>query len=123
MPEAKKYPVFNKEKAIEKIKFSSEFPLAKMEIPASLKDPQTFQHLGSYNFIYAVLGLVLGLVCIIGGIVLFLNGVAGSTSWTAKILGAESNISDAAPGVVLFIVGLFVVYVTRFDVKVKNDKK
>jgi hypothetical protein len=62
-------------------------------------------------------GLVLGLVSMIGGSVLFLNGVAGSTNWTAKILGNESTITDAAPGAILFVIGLFVVIVTRFKVK------
>jgi hypothetical protein len=33
---------------------------------------------------YSLGGLLLGLGCIIGGIVLFLRGVTGSTSWTAK---------------------------------------
>ena len=62
-----------------------------------------------YKFIYSMTGLFLGLVSMLGGIVLFLNGVAGSTSWTAKILGNESTISDAAPGAILFVVGLFVI--------------
>jgi hypothetical protein len=44
--------------------------------------------------------------------------VTGVASWTARIIGAESQISDAAPGVILFIVGLFIVWVTRFTVKV-----
>ncbi len=73
-----------------------------------------------FQLVYSLAGLVLGLVCIVGGIILFLNGVTGSTSWTAKILGAESNLSDAAPGAVLFVVGLFVVFVTRYAVKAKG---
>ena len=36
--------------------------------------------------------------------------------WTAKFLGASSQILDAAPGAVLFIVGLFIVFVTRYKV-------
>lgn len=71
-----------------------------------------------YKFIYSMTGLFLGLVSMIGGIVLFLNGVAGSTSWTAKIIGNESTITDAAPGAILFIVGLFVIIVTRYKVKI-----
>lgn len=69
-----------------------------------------------YQLIYSLSGLALGLSCVIGGIVLFLHGVTGATSWTAKFIGAESQITDAAPGAVLFIVGLFVVWVTRFRV-------
>jgi len=74
---------------------------------------------GEYR--YAMLGLVLGLACIIGGVILCLNGVAGSASWTAKLFGLfQSKINDAAPGVVLFVVGIFFVLVTK--PKVKLDK-
>ncbi|CAI2314113.1 hypothetical protein [Vibrio parahaemolyticus] len=83
----------------------------------SFVDPTTDKNtqlaLAKFELIYAVIGQVLGLVCVLGGIALFFNGVAGTTSWTAKILGAESTITDAAPGAILFIVGLFFVFVTR----------
>ncbi|MCK4529420.1 hypothetical protein KAW18_18810 [candidate division WOR-3 bacterium] len=75
---------------------------------------------GEYS--YGKLGLILGLAAIIGGVVLCLNGVVGSTSWTARVLGMESQINDAAPGVVLFIVGLFMIWATKPDVKLKNLK-
>jgi hypothetical protein len=68
------------------------------------------------KFIYSVIGLILGLVCIISGVVLFFNGVAGSTSWAAKVMGLESSVAEAAPGTVIFIVGLFVVWTTRYKV-------
>lgn len=71
---------------------------------------------------YGKLGLILGLATIIGGIILGLNGVAGSTSWTAKLLGLESKINDAAPGVVLFVVGIFFVYITKPRVKLGDLK-
>lgn len=74
---------------------------------------------GEYR--YAMLGLILGMSSILGGVTLCLHGVAGSTSWTAKLLGLlESKINDAAPGVVLFVVGVFFVVATR--PKVKLDK-
>jgi len=66
---------------------------------------------GEYQ--YAKLGLVLGLATIIGGVLLGLHGVVGHTSWTAKVLGLQSQINDAAPGVVLFIVGIFFVFITK----------
>ena len=75
---------------------------------------------GEYS--YGKLGLILGLSSIIGGIILGLNGVAGSTSWTAKLLGLESRINDAAPGVVLFVVGLFMVWTTKPRVKLRDLK-
>jgi hypothetical protein len=74
-----------------------------------------------YKFIYSMTGLLLGLASMIGGIILFLNGITGATSWTAKILGNESIITDAAPGAILFIVGLFIVIVTRYNSKIDDD--
>jgi len=92
---------------------SSTFPVSQELLRESLR----------HKFIYSMTGLVLGLVCMIGGVVLFLNGVAGATNWTAKILGSESTITDAAPGAVLFVVGLFVVLVTRYKVSINQDTK
>lgn len=76
-----------------------------------------------YQLIYSMASLFIGLFCIIGGIALFFNGITGNTSWTAEFLGAKSKISDAAPGVVLFIVGLFIIWVTKFNVRVKQPKR
>jgi len=75
-----------------------------------------------WEYIYGVSGLVLGLSSIVGGSILGLNGVAGSTSWTASLLGLESQINDAAPGVVLFVVGIFLVWITKPKVKFGNLK-
>ena len=74
------------------------------------------------EYIYGALGVILGLSCVLGGIILGLRGVTGSTSWTASVLGLESKISDAAPGVVLFIVGIFLVWITKPKVKLKDLK-
>jgi hypothetical protein len=62
---------------------------------------------------YSMAGLILGLVCIIGGTILGYGGVAGKTKWTAKAFGFESTLTDAPPGVILFVVGIFVVLATR----------
>ncbi len=70
-----------------------------------------------FQLIYSLCGLFLGLICVGGGIFLLISDVVGKASWTAKILGAESTVSDAGPGVVLFIVGLFFVLITRFVIK------
>jgi len=75
------------------------------------------KHLSKYQLIYSILGLLLGLFCVIGGVLLFLAGVSGSMSWTAKFLGASSELLDAAPGAVLFIVGLFTVFISRFKIQ------
>lgn len=86
-------------------------------------DNETQLGLAKFELIYSITGLVLGLCCIAAGVVLFLKGITGSTSWTAKALGLESTISDAAPGAIVFIVGLFVVMVTRYKFSHKKTEK
>ncbi len=93
-----------------------------VEVPAERTDSPFWKQAMFYQFIYSLAGLVLGLACVIGGIVLFLHGVTGSTSWTTTFIGGKSKVSDAAPGAVLFIVGLFIVWITRFSVKVKKSQ-
>lgn len=83
-------------------------------------DKETQLGLAKIELIYSVIGQFLGLCCILGGLTLFLSGVTGSTHWTTKIFGAESTISDAAPGAKLFIVGLFFVIVTRYKFSHKS---
>ena len=72
------------------------------------------------QLIYSLAGLVFGLACIVGGILLFFHGVAGSSSWVGEFIGVQSKLSDAAPGTVLFVVGLAVVWLTRFSVRVRQ---
>jgi hypothetical protein len=100
---------------------ADEHPTRQVEVPSDLLDKQFWRSAGRYQFIYSMTGLLLGLASMILGSFLFLRGVTGATSWTAKILGASSQITDAAPGVVLFVVGLFVVYITRFKVESKRE--
>src|SRR4051794_26822687 len=64
------------------------------------------------KFAYSIVGLIVGLACILVGLLLGVYGVAGHTSWTASVLGLSTNLSDAAPGVVVFVVGIFVVFLT-----------
>ncbi|MBW2570098.1 MAG: hypothetical protein JRE47_12235 [Deltaproteobacteria bacterium] len=96
--------------------------ILKLEIETNgeLMKSNTFNLAIKLEYTYAILGLFLGLSSIIFGSILCLNGVVGSTSWTANFIGAESSINDAAPGVVLFIVGLFMIWVTKPKTSIKN---
>jgi hypothetical protein len=76
-----------------------------------------------FQFIYSIVGLVLGLASMVIGGLLCLSGVTGHSTWSAKILGSGTELSDAAPGTLLFVVGLFFAIVTRYKVKVKPDSK
>ncbi|AXS83572.1 hypothetical protein [Marinobacter sp. Arc7-DN-1] len=91
-----------------------------------LVDPSTDKNtqikLAKYQLIYSLSGLILGLGCMIGGFFLFIAGVAGDVDWSLNILGGESKITNAAPGAVLFIVGLFLILITKFKFRHINKK-
>ena len=69
------------------------------------------------KFAYSLVGLIVGLACILVGLILGIYGAAGHTSWTASVFGLSTNLNDAAPGVVVFVVGIFIVFITRFKIK------
>lgn len=91
-----------------------------LELPPNPGERHFWGRLATLQLIYSLAGLVLGLACVVGGILLFFHGVAGSTSWVGGVIGIQGKLSDAAPGTVLFVVGLLVVFLTRFDVRVRQ---
>ena len=96
------------------------FAVAALELPADPRERHFWGRLAVLQLIYSLAGLVLGLACIAGGILLFFHGVTGSSSWVGEVIGVKSNLSDAAPGTVLFVVGLAVVWLTRFAVRLRQ---
>jgi hypothetical protein len=76
------------------------------------------------KFLYSMAGLVLGLSCVIAGVVLGVAGASGSIKWTGKLFGFSSELSNATPGAVISVVGIFLVLVTRFKViQTTNDQE
>jgi hypothetical protein len=94
-----------------------------LELPSNPGGRHFWERLVVLQLIYSLAGLTLGLACVIGGILLFFHGVAGSTSWVGQFIGVQGRLSDAAPGTVLFVVGLLVVWVTRFDVRLRARER
>ncbi len=94
--------------------------VAALELPPNPRERHFWGRLAVLQLIYSLAGLVFGLACIVGGILLFFHGVTGSSSWVGEFIGAQSKLSDAAPGTVLFVVGLAVVWLTRFSVRVRQ---
>lgn len=90
------------------------------EIPYSAKPSHLWKKVALYQMIYSMTGLLIGLFCLISGMILFINGSLGTSSITAKIVGSEININDTAPGGILFAVGLLIVLITKFTIKAKK---
>ena len=83
----------------------------------SRTNKEVWKKVAAYQFWYSVFGLLVGTAFAAGGITLFIHGVTGSTSWTAKVLGLTSQVSDAAPGSIFGILGFFIIWVTRYTVR------
>ena len=99
-----------------------EGPLAPLKIIVPIiKNVEFWTRTTKFQFIYSLLGLVFGLAFVSGGIMLCLRGITGTVSWITSFLNLKSEISDAAPGVILFLVGLFTIWITRFSVKSRNS--
>jgi len=82
------------------------FALAVLELPPNPRERHFWGRLAVLQLIYSLAGLVFGLTCVVAGTLLFFHGVSGSSSWVGEFIGVQSKLSDAAPGTVLFVVGL-----------------
>ena len=56
-----------------------------------------------HKLVYSTIGLVLGLSCII-------------VSFTGSLIGLSTILNNAAPAVIVFVVGIFMVWITRIRV-------
>ncbi|HVP96510.1 hypothetical protein [Methanoregula sp.] len=65
-------------------------------------------------------GLIIGFICILLGAGLTVSGATGAINWNFNIGGFNSSLSNAAPGVVLMIIGFLVIIVTNYKVVVKK---
>lgn len=89
-----------------------------IEVPSDVVDKDFWKLVVIYQFWYSISGLIVSVLAGVGGILLFVNGVSGSSDWSAEIFGIK--MTGAAPGVVLCLVGLAVARFTRFDVSLSE---
>jgi hypothetical protein len=67
----------------------------------------------------AITGLLLGGVAIIVGCSLFYLGISGNVAKLAKAYGLTTELVEASPGALLFVIGLFVIWGARYRVTAK----
>ena len=87
-----------------------------IEIPGEHADKDFWKVALRYQFWYSMAGLTAGLACIIGGVLMILNGVTGLGEWSADFMGVKLN--NATPGVAMFAIGVVLVHVTKLTVKI-----
>ena len=72
------------------------------------------------EFVYAITGLAFGMLLILGGMALAIHGIADGSSWTARLIGLRSAARDTGPGLMLFLLGVFLTWTTRPSVRWKD---
>ena len=68
---------------------------------------------------YPLVGILPGVVMVLLGGGVFYLGITGIITWAASALGFTSHLLDASPGIVLFIVGLLMIWTSRRKVAVE----
>jgi hypothetical protein len=99
-------------------RFKMEIQSLKVSTDAAVKLGKVVEKSVDHQRTISIIGLLIGLLCVVGGVLLFFAGISGSTSWTTKIIGFESKFTEAAPGAILFVVGIAIVWITKFDVTI-----
>ena len=89
-------------------------------VPSGVDDPDFWKVVARYQLIYSFAGLAVGVAFAIAGMTLFFHGVTGSTGWIAEAFGAKSSLTDAPPGVILFVAGFLIIVATGFRVKANS---
>ncbi len=94
-------------------------PLLQSEFPGDI-DPEIAANIIQGEKTQSKSGSIIGFICILFGVVLLILGITGSVDWNIKTIGIESSLTNAAPGVVLIIVGFLIIFVTKFNIIVKK---
>lgn len=83
-------------------------------------DPEIASNIVQSERQQAKYGLICGVSCIFLGILLLVLGIPGSIDWSFKSGIIESSLKNAAPGIVLFIVGFLIIAATKFNITIKK---
>lgn len=94
-----------------------------VEIDPSIANTSYGMQALHYEFIIVLISLIGGFGCIIAGIVLTVMGFTGNIEWFVEAVGFTSRLTNASPGILLVIVGCFIVIKSRMKVKSVKQKK
>lgn len=93
--------------------------LPKSDVPKTIKSVNLWSRVVKFQFLYSILGLVIGFILISIGVFLVTQSIGNKSELSIKILNYFFNIKQAAPGGILFIIGLVVIIITKFKITTK----
>lgn len=92
-----------------------------VKLPAEVVTPQVAEKVVSQEFWYAISGLVVGVITILAGVILLVTGVFAQSTMVAELLTfVDVRFNDAPVGLLLVVVGAWVIRFTRYRVEITN---
>ena len=76
-----------------------------------------------YEYIVILLSMFAGWGLIIGGIVLLLLGLMGNVELVMEAIDMKARLVNASPGLVMVLIGAYVVIKSRMNIKSKKNDK
>ena len=110
---------------MKKTKIKSVFPIQKSEIkafrtPSDVSD-EILKKGMDIKSASSIFNLIIGVLYLLSGMLLIINGIEGSASCVLKIVGVESQFWDAPIGIILCIIGgLIVLFGGRTDIRINK---
>lgn len=98
---------------------SRQFQTEEIEIDRRLA-PEVQKQLINTEADNARTGRMVGLLVILIGVILMIAGVTGAVDLKLSGLGLNVQVANAAPGVVVALIGLVIVWRTNLTIKVKK---
>jgi hypothetical protein len=93
--------------------------LSKVDLGGSVS-PALQRDFVRQQFIVSMASLALGTISLLLGAVLAICGLTGAIQWSFSAFGLKSNLADAGPGALLCIVGLLIIALNRFSIKIRK---
>lgn len=94
----------------------------KEEIDPSLANTQFGMLSLIFEFITVFAIIIGGYFLIIFGVIMTLLGLSGNIEWVMESAGFSSRLVNASPGILMIIVGAFLVSKGKMDVKATKSK-
>lgn len=86
---------------------------AEKEITSTFDSNKYTEKETQYQLIYSLLGLIFGLFCVVGGIIILIDLIIESTGWPVNLVGTRGALG-AVPGFILLATGISIIWLTRF---------
>lgn len=106
----------------EQRKSGDSFEIEQIDIDPKV-DPEIQEKALRGELIYAILGLIAGMICVLGGIALIVLGFTGSVEIAFQSGEIEAKLATGSLGIVVVLLGGLILRFTRYRVRIAKSGK